>query len=78
MLAQAALDPAVDDLIDRDANFMKNNEGYPYPFRRMADALSNNSFSNGTALYEGRRFGLLDFYESLGVLPNVFSLIEQG
>lgn len=42
MLAQAALDPTVDDLIDRDAAFMKNHEGYPYKFRVMADSMSNN------------------------------------
>jgi len=73
MLSQTALASEVEDLIDQDANFIKTQEGYPHFFRNMQDRLSNVKYSNASS-----SFGILDFYESLTILPNVHALIEQG
>lgn len=78
MKNQAALDPSVEELLDQDANFMKTQEGYPSFFRHMNDNLSKAQFSNGTSMYNSKQFGILDFYESLSVLPNVHSMVLQG
>ena len=75
MINQGALSPEVEDLIDQDANFIKTQEGYPHFFRLMQDRLSNVKFSNGTSLYNSNPFGILDFYESLAILPNVQAMI---
>lgn len=78
MLAQAALDPLAEDAIEQDASFIKSQEGYPAFFRNMKDSLSNVSFSNGTSHYSCQPFGVLDFYDSLMILPNIHALILQG
>lgn len=78
MKNQAAVDNSVEELLDKDANFMKTQEGFPSFFRHMQDGPSKAQFSNGTSLYSSRPFGVLDFYESLSALPNVHSMIQQG
>lgn len=35
-------------------------------------------FCNGTSLYASAPFGILDFYDSLQVLPNIHAMIKQG
>lgn len=47
-------------------------------FRNLSDRLSAASFSNGTSRYSSIPFGILDFYESLAVIPNLYSLILQS
>ena len=78
MINQTALESNVEDFLDQDANFIKTQEGYPHFFRNMQDNLSNVKFSNGSSLYNSRPFGILDFYESLAILPGVHALILQG
>jgi hypothetical protein len=78
MKNQTAVDDSVEELIDKDANFMKTQEGFPPFFRHLNDGLSRAQFSNGTTLYNCRPFGVLDFYESLAVLPNVHAMVLQG
>ena len=75
MLAQTPSDPIVEDYIDQDATFIKSQEGYPSFFRTMQDKLSQVSFSNGTSLYKSRPFGVLDFFDSLMLLPKIHACI---
>jgi ASC-1-like (ASCH) protein len=44
----------------------------------MQDKLSNVKFSYGSSLYNSEAFGILDFYESLSILPSVHAMILQG
>ena len=75
LINQATLDPDIEDYIEKDANYIKNQEGFPCFFKKGSDTFSNVSFSNPTSFYNPSIFGVLDFYESLSVLSNVYSLL---
>jgi len=78
MQSQSSNDALVEDYIDRDASFIKSQEGYPSFFRSTADRLSQVTFCNGTDQYRCQPFGVLDFYDSLQIMPNVHAQILQG
>lgn len=73
-----SLEQELENFMDQDANFIKTQEGYPNFFRNLPDALSNVQFCNGTSLYSSRKFGVLDFFDSLSHIPQIASLVEQG
>jgi len=63
-------DESVEDIMNRDSNFIKTQEGYPLFFREAADSLSQvkfNTLAPGT--------GLLDFYESLSTIHWIYKAI---
>lgn len=64
-------DEVVEETMNHDANFIKTQEGYPLFYRDQQDSLSKvkfNTYSN--------EIGLLDFYESLIIIPKVYSSLN--
>ena len=69
--AQNKSDETVDDIMNQDANFIKTQEGYPIFLKHSNDPLSKVKFSSFSA-----EIGVLDFYESLTILPKVCSSLQ--
>ena len=68
---QRTSDDLVDDIMNQDSNFTKTQEGYPLFFRDMQDSLSRVKFNSCSA-----QIGMLDFFESLTVVPKMYSAMQ--
>jgi hypothetical protein len=76
VMKNAKNDEVVDDLMAQDSNFIKTQEGYPFFLREQngkeaVDSLSKIKFTDFS-----NEVGVLDFYESLTILPKLCSAIE--
>lgn len=69
MKTQQKSNETIEDMMNQDANFIKTQEGYPMFFRDLNDS-SNVKFT-----HYSQSIGLLDFYESLALLPMIHSAL---